>query len=355
MLAAALLITLATVAPMPPKSKPAPAAPATVVPAAPQVTESPATGHVREVMLDPKKRLVAEEIHPAPAFTTTLTFPEPWVSAPACGDCQYGDAANKGQFWRLDVDPVTNSISVKFLVVPTSAMLADPPNTNINLQLEGGLYISIVVVLTLDAHTSDLRVDFRLPRGDGAKEKLTAKEKELNASFDARVADAASKELLAALLPGTRCVDFAGSPRRSDSMVVRLNQLCRNGRYAYVTFDVQNRQRGDLQLATATLTNQSGATNVETRSGAEVPVVLFDQPVLVFNAHSRGIAAIPLTEPNPPPTTYTLVVTEEGGKERSVTIEGIEPRAAGCTAVPVDCTALGALALGALVRRRRLV
>ena len=303
-------------------------------------------------MLDPTKRLEAPEIKLAPALTATLTFPEPWVSAPACGDCQYGEAENKGQYWRLDIDNATNAISLKFIGQPTSAMLDAPPITNVNLQLESGLFVSLVVILTLDPKGSDLRVDFRLPAGAGGKEKLTAKEKELEASFSGRVADAAAKELLTALMPGTRCRQYAGGPRRNDQMVVRLDQLCSNGRYVYVTFDVQNRQRTDLALLTATLTSQTGATNVEARGDAEVPVVQFEKATLGFNETTRGIAAIPILDGNLAPSTYTLAVQEDGGTDRVVTIEGIEA-SGGCNSAGTALAPSAAALLLLAARRRR--
>lgn len=330
--------------------KKAPTAPPASAPA-PAVVPPPATGRVREVTLDPSKRLEAPEIRLAPALTATLTFPEAWVSTPACGDCQYGSDENKGQFWRLDIDQATNAMSLKFIGMPTSQMLSDPPITNVNLQLESGLYVSLVVVLTLDPKQTDLRVDFRLPAGAGGKEKLTAKEKELEALFAGRVAEAASKELLTALMPGTRCRAFQGAPRRADMMVVRLDQLCQNGRYVYVTFEVENRQRTDLALLSATLTSQTGATNVESRGDAEVPVVLFEKQTLGFNARSKGIAAIPIVDGNLAPSTYSLTVQEDGGKERVITIEGIES-SGGCSAGGAS-VAPSAVLFGLLAARRR--
>lgn len=344
-----LAVALALLVSGAPAKKPAPASP---VPVAAPPPAAPATGRVREVMLDPTKRLEAPEIKLAPALTATLTFPEPWVSAPACGDCQYGDVENKGQYWRLDIDNATNAISLKFIGQPTSAMLDAPPITNVNLQLESGLFVSLVVILTLDPKGSDLRVDFRLPAGAGGKEKLTAKEKELEASFSGRVADAAAKELLTALMPGTRCRQYAGGPRRNDQMVVRLDQLCSNGRYVYVTFDVQNRQRTDLALLTATLTSQTGATNVEARGDAEVPVVQFEKATLGFNETTRGIAAIPILDGNLAPSTYTLAVQEDGGTDRVVTIEGIEA-SGGCNSAGAALAPSAAFLLLLAARRRR--
>jgi hypothetical protein len=345
-----LAVALALLVSGAPAKKPAAAtAPAIAVP-----PPAPSTGRVREVTLDPTKRLEAPEIKLAPALTATLTFPEPWVSAPACGDCQYGDVENKGQYWRLDIDSATNAISLKFIGQPTSAMIDAPPITNVNLQLESGLFVSLVVVLTLDPKSSDLRVDFRLPAGAGGKEKLTAKERELEAGFAGRVADAAAKELLTALMPGTKCRQYAGGPRRNDQMVVRLDQLCSNGRYVYVTFDVQNRQRTDLALLTATLTSQTGATNVEARGDAEVPVVQFEKSSLRFNETSRGIAAIPILDGHLVPSTYTLSVQEDGGAERVVTIEGIEG-SGGCNSTGSSLAPSGAIILivTALRHRRR--
>jgi hypothetical protein len=346
LLTSSLFLLSAAPTPKPPATATTVAAPSSAPAAA------SATGRVREVVLDTTKRLVAEEVRPGPALTTTLTFPETWVSQPACGDCQYGDAQNQGQFWRLDIDQATNSISVKFLVVPNSAMIANPPTTNINLQLESGVYISLVVVLSLELKDSDLRIDFKFPAGAGGKERLSAREKELEASFAGRVAEAASNKMLDALLGGTQCRDFNGAPRRSDELVVRVRQLCKNATYVYATFEVENRGRADLQLLTASLTAKNGATSVETRAGAEVPVVRFDQQTLRWNARARGVAAIPLTDANTPPTSYTLTVSEDGGKERVVTIDDIES-SGGCNASGSDACVLALFSLVVFRRRRR--
>jgi len=327
--------------------KGAPAKSAAPVPAA---TVAAASGGVREVLLDPSKKLVAPEVRLAPAIAATLTFPEPWVSNPACGDCQYGDMPNAQQLWRLDVDPTTNAISLKFIGQPTSAMLTDPPVTNVNLQLESGLFVSLIVTLTLDIKQSDLRIDFRLPAGAGGKERLTAKERELEAGFSVRVAEAASKELLQALVAGTKCRDFAGGPRRADDLVVRMQQICANARYVYATFEVENRQRADLALLSATFTSAAGATNVETRGDGEVPVVYFEKTTLRFNEKTKGIAAIPLLDNNLPPTTYSLIVQEDGGKARKVTIDGIES-SGGCSSAGPGT--MLPFALVALLWRRR--
>jgi hypothetical protein len=51
----------------------------------------------------------------------------------------------------------------------------------------------------------------------------------------------------------------------------------------------------------------------------------FEKPLLRFNDRSAGVASIPLMEGSTlPPTTFTLTVVEDGGKDRTVTVEGIE-------------------------------
>jgi hypothetical protein len=206
--------------------------------------------------------------------------------------------------------------------------------------------------LTLDAKASDLRVDFRFPEGSGAKEKLSAKAKALEDNFAARVAEAADKAVLTTLMSPTRCRQFLGSPQRSNDLVVRIDQLCSNGRYVYVNFSVENAQRADISLLTAQLTSQSGATSVETRGDAEVPVVLFEKTALSFRETTRGVAAIPIVDPNVPPATYTLTVQEDGGGERVAVVEGIAS-SGGCSSTAAGSPVLLA-ALLKLWRRRRM-
>ncbi len=153
-----------------------------------------------------------------------------------------------------------------------------------------------------------------LPDDAKAATRQTAFDREMAQVFEQRLAVAANEAVMKAALYGTKCKDFSGGPRRTDMMVVRLGQLCRNGRLLWLTFDVENRDRDDLALATPSLSGQNGVSSTQ---------VYFEKTTLLFNERTRGIVAAELVDPALPPSNYTLEVVEDGGKSRTVSIDDI--------------------------------
>lgn len=269
---------------------------------------------LRTIELDPKRPKAVYEIHTAPGLSTTIQFPEPWAVMPVCGDCVFGDAEPRGQLFRLDVTQETRTLNIKPTRLPGRDVPPSAFLTNVDVTLEGGLAITLFVKLTLP-EDADARVEFKVPEAEMGAAKLTKKEKELEAQFAARVDDAAAQKMLSAFMAGTKCRDFMGRPTRSDSLVVRLKQMCRNGALLYVVFEAENRSRNDAQIQSAILADASGATS---------SLAKLDKTVLHFNDSSVGVAAMPIADPSLPPSVYTLTITEDGGKDRTVVVEGIE-------------------------------
>ena len=165
----------------------------------------------------------------------------------------------------------------------------------------GGATVTFFVDITPYPEQADTRVEVTIPDGDKATRKQTAFDREMAQVFEARLTEAAAVEGMKAALFGTKCRDFAGGPRRSDNLVVRLGQLCRNGKLLWLTFEVENRASEDLALATPTLSGANGIAS--TRS-------YFEKTSLLFNERSKGVVAADLVDPAIPPSTYTIEIVE---------------------------------------------
>jgi hypothetical protein len=311
LLAASLLLAVVAESALAAAPKKAPAPPA---PAPPSIVAPRAGPQLRQIALDPTKPKAVYEIHASPGLSTTIQLPEDWAVTPVCGDCVFGDAALTTQLWRLDLSPETRTINIKPTRLPGPDVPGSAFLTNLDVTLKGGLAITLFVKLTLPEE-ADARVEFSLPEAAMGTAKASKLERELEEQFDTRVEQATGEKLLDALIVGTKCKDFMGRPTRTDSLVVRLKQLCQNGALLYLTFEIENRQKNDAQLANATLTDTAGNTS---------SLVKFQAPRLRFNQRTLGIAGIPLASQDVPPSTYTLTVQEDGGKERQVTVDGID-------------------------------
>lgn len=308
----ALLALTAGAAPAAPKAK-TPPSPAPVE-QAPVVTDG-AGPKRRTIALDPKRARAVYKVNAAPGLATVIELPEPWVTPPTCGDCVFGDTKPESQLWRLDVFPDTRSLSIKPTRLPGGDMPPSAFVTNIDIALEGGLAVTLFIELSVPER-ADARIEFTLPDDEKGDAKLTKRERELADRFEERVKDAAHERMLSASMRGTTCKDFWGRPNRSDNVVVRLKQLCRNAAIVYVTFEVENRRRADLFLASATLES----TKQNPSAGEKL-----EKNQLRFNERGLGIAAIVAGEKDGGPERYRFTVAADGvDEETKIVIEDIE-------------------------------
>lgn len=311
MSAAAIVICfLATAAP---SAKAPKQPPPTVEAPAPAPMTSSGHGPVRRaIALDPRRAKGVYKVNAAPGLATVIELPEPWSVTPTCGDCVFDDAKIEGQLWRIDLLPDNRSLSIKPTRLPGPDVPSSAFVTNIDVTLDNGLSITLFVELSLP-ESADARIEFTLPDDDKAAAKLTKKERELEDRFAERAKSAATEIMLSALMAGSTCKDFWGRPNRSDNVVVRLKQLCRNGALTYVTFEVENRRRDDLFLVRATLED----TKQRPTGGEKLA-----KTTLRFNERGMGIAAIAGVADGP--ERFKLTVTEEGvDGEQSVVVEDI--------------------------------
>jgi hypothetical protein len=309
-LGALVLVTAAAPAQARPSRASATAA-ASVTGAVAIATRGPA---LRVIALDPSKPKAVYKLNTAPGLATVIQLPEPWAVMPTCGDCVYGDAEPKGQLYRIDVFPETRTLSIKPSRLPSPELPPSSFVTNIDIVLLGGISVTLFVELTLP-ESADARVELTIPDGETGKSKLTQKERELEERFAVRVDEAAAERMLAAFGAGTVCREFFGGPRRTDGLVVRMRQLCKNGALLWVTFEIENRKRPDAAIESASLVGQNGMTST---------LAYFEREQLRFNERSVGVAGIPLSDANVKPSTYTLTVVEDGGLMRQVIVDGLE-------------------------------
>jgi hypothetical protein len=318
-LTAALASSAEAAKPKAPAASPAPAAAA--APAAFPENESRAS---RVINLDPNRTNVVFIVKTTIGFATILKMPELWVSQPVCGDCVFGDAKptdGAQPLYRLDMDPAARTITIKPIRIPGPQPDGSfiPPEAfviNVGLTLEGGMTVVLTLQLVINAAEADAYLEFKLPDDALGKAKKAKLESDLEAQFADRVKQATDDALLGAFMTGARCRDFSGRPTREDALLVRMKQLCKLHNVLYVVFEAQNRGRTEALLRDATLSSTTGIASDRFR---------FEKPLLRFNERSAGVASIPLLEGSTlPPTTFTLTVAEDGGKDRTIVVEGIE-------------------------------
>jgi hypothetical protein len=304
--------------------KPAPPPTAAVAQTATGAAAEPSifepTGRRRAVVLTPQQLSRPIGVKGAPNVATMLSFPEPWAAPPSCGDCIVGGqepagGAQPSTLWRIDIFDQTNTIAVKPIAFPGPDLPLTAFEASLDVTLAGGTAVTLFLTLAEVPANADLRIDFKLPEGADAKSRGTALERELRNEFDARL-DVAVKEALAeTMMAGTKCKDFAGGPRRKDELIARIRQVCRNASYLYVVFEVENGARTDLSLASAVLSGEASG---------ESDFFRFRKDRLLFRERTLGFAALPSADLNSPSSSYTLTITEDGGSQRTLTIEDID-------------------------------
>lgn len=287
----------------------APSSPSTAAKASDDQTRA-----VRTIALDGKRKAI-HKVKIVPGVALTIELPELWKELPICGECVFGDADYKGQLFRLDLVASTQTLTIKNARLPGPDAPPDAFITNLDVTLKGGATVTFFVELTPNPDESDTRIEVTLPESEKAGAKQTSFDREMAQVFEAKVKEKSEEQLLRAAMAGTRCRDFNGSPRRVDQMVVRVSQMCRNGALVWVTFEVENRNNADLQLAPPTLTSDAGLTSTKH---------LIELPRLLLNQRTRAIVAAELTDASLPAGRWTLEVDEDGGRGRTLQIDGIE-------------------------------
>lgn len=273
----------------------------------------PPKSGIRVIEIDPAKPGEQYYVKASPSTKTVFQFPEAWATTPICGDCIIGDEQPVSQLWRLDLIPETNSVVLNAIRRPSATLSPLAFKTNLDVTLKSGLSIVVRIEIVLPDE-ADTRVQFTMPKSSTADAILSKERARLEQEFSARAKDVAMRRILDIHMRKTVCKDFAGRPNRNEMIVVRLKQFCRTSNILYLTFEVENRSGEDLQLATASLADKANTSTY----------AQFETTRLAFNDRTLGIAALELPGGDPPPSTYTLTVQEDGGKDRDVVVDGID-------------------------------
>lgn len=279
-----------------------------------QPAEAP--GQTRSIALDPATPTKIHTVIAKPQVRTAIQMPEAWIGAPQCGDCVLNDQPVEGQLWRLIIEAPLNTVYISPTRLPGRDVPESAFETNLSFMLASGVPVTIAVKLDY-TKTSDWRVIFTLPDSKTAASCEERAKATLEDEFAGRVRHEAEQMSFKSLIHGTRCRDFAGGPRRTDRMVVRPKQLCRNDTMVYLVVEVENRGREDLKVGDMLLVDQDGAES--TRS-------FFENRTLKFNDRTNGVVVFPIEDPTLPPGTYEVSVLEEGGLDREVRIGGLTIR-----------------------------
>lgn len=269
---------------------------------------------LKQVMLDPAKTNQKIPVAGGLGVATTIVLPDDWIGVPICGDCAFGTDDSGGALWRILLQKETRTLVVKPIQAPSASLPPSEFLTNIQLSLASGLVLTFFVALVPKAE-ADFSITLSLPKDATSSSKLSRLEKQLEASFETKVAERANEKLLENLLHPVTCKDIGNKVSRDDGMVVRLKQLCHSGSFLYVTFEVENRKRLPLELGAASLTDPDDNVSGETR---------FAKRLLGFNERSMGVTAFTNLDPETPHRTYSVLVQEEGGQGRSVEWSGLQ-------------------------------
>jgi hypothetical protein len=252
----------------------------------------------------------------APNVGLTLQFPEPWVGKVFCGDCLFPGTESKGQLFKIEVNEQTNQIAIVTTGIPGSAGAPPAPGymTALTVTLKSGITVSTILRAGLPEQ-SLTRVIFEMPQQDSAESILGIEKKKQEQKFNQKVIEAGTQRSLDFLMGETKCQQFSGAPYRSDGLIVRLKQLCKTKRSVWVVFEAQNRLKDtDIQLKEAILSSSTSLEGKDFR---------FRKDLLGFDEKTSGIALVEFSNEEPLPPSWSLTITEEGGKERQVVASGI--------------------------------
>lgn len=292
---------------------------------------------IRTIELDERSATRVYRVRTSVGLNALIEFPEEFELPVACGDCAVeppADASpeavaefhNTRALFALVPEPERRYLTIRPLQHPTSVGGPIPDLdflTTVTVRLKSRVTITLQVEYAPKAQ-ADARLVFTLPnRGNETAfvRDAIAKEREaLEAAYAQRVEAGALQALLNALLEPHQCVESSGRARQ-DNLVVEVLELCRFGSRLFVRFRVENRSRQTVTL---------GDSAVRAALGGAEPVELaqlgirYTAEQLAFQASAVGVAAADLGDPGVTLGTIQLVVTERGGKGRSLSVTQLD-------------------------------
>ena len=313
----------------PAKKKPAtqPTAPAPApTPAAAPLPPPSAPTLGKEIRTIPLSEGQARRVHivrTAPSYPCTIEFPEAFTAPPACGDC--GDKAG---LFRLDVFNDSHYLVIKPRLfagpqtdgsnIPASDFL-----TTLTVRLQS-YTLTIQVEYVDDTSKADPRVVFTVPERSNetvyVQKELAKARKQLEEDFAAKLERGVTAGLLRSMSEAHSCTAL-GQRARKDDLVIEAKELCTFGQRYFLRFNVENRARGSVDLAEASVT--FGASK-KTLVGSDTTQHFLTSDHLEWKQSATGIVGFQLDESQQPPRVFEITVTERGGLGRTITLADIE-------------------------------
>jgi hypothetical protein len=264
---------------------------------------------VRRVVLDEKTVGKAIHVRTARNLLTTVELPEDLLGV-TCPDCSDGKD-NADALFRLE----TAGQGRYLTITPNTgegrrARAGDDPVTTVLVGLEHAtlmLYLERVERKRL----ADTRLILAYPNRSADSEYLRAEKAKFEAEAMAKIESEVSGRFLRAFSQPHHCSGRGGRVRNED-IVLEVTELCYFGRDVIIAFKLENRGRVALEL---------GA--VEVNKGAHKREYLSKRTV-EFQDASDGVVSVRLPEGGASPGTFDLTVRESAGKQRSVTVGGLE-------------------------------
>jgi hypothetical protein len=263
----------------------------------------------RRVVLDEKTVGKAIHVRTAQNLLTTVELPEDLLGV-TCPDCSDGKE-NADALFRLE--PAGQG---RYLTVTPNtgegrrARAGDDPVTTVLVRLEHAtlmLYLERVERKRL----ADTRVILAYPNRSADSEYLRAEKAKFEAEAMAKIESEVSGRFLRAFSAPHHCSGKGGRVRNED-IVLEVTELCYFGRDVIIAFKVENRGRVALELGP-----------VEVNKGAHKREYLSKRTV-EFQEVSDGVVSVRLPEGGASPGAFEVTVRESAGKQRSVTVGGLE-------------------------------
>jgi len=204
-------------------------------------------------------------------------------------------------------------------------VLGETSNVQINLASGTNILMELRI-----AERSVQRIIFKDPgreKADALRRKVREEvEQELQASFEARRraldSEARSKALslvAKGMMKRIHCTDLTDRAM-VDLLVVQAHRICHIGDHVYIDLSVHNRARDLFALGKIETLSVNGEKYkpldavVEWRRGL---------PQLKFDQKARAVVVFPVSEETAA-SEYAVRITENAGKKRIVTLDGIE-------------------------------
>lgn len=296
------------------------------------VTQAPLQQpRLRVIELDPAAKMHQETVIGAPHMSIEIRLPEPWTGELECANCstipsaeERDKAGQSAAHWLLKPqsgeDPQTFYLTM--LRMPSRSDPVIAFQANMHLTLESGFALAIRLQASPPTKAHDSKVHFILPNQSLQKTFRERLRSELERKAKERTEQGALEIFTRYLFGKRNCTKTWQAPHQEDQLYVRVLEICSiegPARTAYVLFELENMGRSPVQIAEVAL-NAHPSGVVEHNVWRQI-----DSKPLGFGKRALTMAVSTLGEGESWPAEWLLVVTEEGGRNRSVTVPGLSP------------------------------